>query len=78
MHTGLHGVGKGEAHPTRAAASFKAKGPLAAWLDSLSPRLKFAIIVGCVMVFFGLHNILQVTRKIPCFTPLMTLLLFLY
>ncbi|CAN0171210.1 unnamed protein product, partial [Ectocarpus sp. 13 AM-2016] len=55
------GGGRTSARPT--AASFNAKGPLAAWLDSLSPSLKFAILVSCVMVSFGLHNILQASAK---------------
>lgn len=38
----------------------KGKGPFARWLDLLSPGLKFAVLVSCVMVSFGLHNILQV------------------
>eukprot|EP00752_Nemacystus_decipiens_P008462 g7563.t1 len=36
-----------------------AKGPFARWLDLLSPSLKFAVLVACVMISFCLHNMLQ-------------------
>lgn len=39
-----------------------AKGPFARWLDLLSPSVKFAVLVGCVMVSFCLHNMLQVGK----------------
>ena len=49
--------------PAGMGTSFAAKGRVSAWLMSPSPRNLFIFRVACVMIFFGMHNLLQVREE---------------
>lgn len=60
MNGGKNDVTRENDPPAGSGKAFVSKGYISAWFLSPSPRAMFVFRVGCVFLFFGMHNLLQV------------------